>query len=47
MAQEGIHVTRLTSEQRAAWKAYGDKSWDKFEEVIGKEMMDIIRKNAK
>jgi TRAP-type C4-dicarboxylate transport system substrate-binding protein len=47
MAAEGIHVTRLTPEQRAAWKVYGEQSWDKFEEVIGKEMMDIIRENAK
>ena len=47
MAKEGIHVTRLTQEQRAAWRVYGEKSWTKFEEVIGKEMMDVIRKNAK
>ena len=46
MAADGIQVTRLTSEQRAAWFAYGVKSWEKFEEVIGKETMDIIRQNA-
>lgn len=40
MAAEGIQVTRLTPEQRDAWFEYGVKSWDKFEEVIGKETMD-------
>ena len=43
MADEGIKVTRLTPKQRAAWFAYGVKSWDKFEKVIGKETMDLIR----
>lgn len=46
MAAEGIQVTRLTPEQRAAWKKYGIASWDKFEEVVGKEIMDTIRANA-
>jgi len=46
MESEGIHVTRLTPEQRAAWYEYGIKSWDKFEQVIGKETMDIIRSKA-
>lgn len=46
MEDEGIHVTRLTAEQRQAWYEYGIKSWDKFEEVIGKETMDLIRNNA-
>ncbi len=35
-----------TPEQRAAWYAYGVKSWDKFEEVVGKETMDLIRSKA-
>ncbi len=46
MADEGIQVTRLTPEQRAAWYEYGIKSWDKFEKVIGKETMDLIRSKA-
>lgn len=46
MKSEGIQVTRLTPEQRAAWFKYGVKSWDKFEEVIGKETMDLIRSKA-
>ena len=46
MADDGIQVTRLTPEQRAEWKKYGIKSWEKFEEVIGKETMDIIRSNV-
>jgi TRAP-type C4-dicarboxylate transport system substrate-binding protein len=46
MADMGIKVTRLTPEQRAKWFEYGKKSWKKFEEVIGKETMDIIRKNV-
>ena len=47
MEEFGIKVTRLTPAQRAEWKKYGIKSWEKFEEVIGKETMDIIRKNIK
>ena len=47
MAEFGIQVTRLTPAQRAEWKKYGMKSWEKFEEVIGKETMDAIRKNIK
>jgi TRAP-type C4-dicarboxylate transport system substrate-binding protein len=43
MEAEGIQVTRLTPEQRSAWFEFGVKSWDKFEEVIGKETMDLIR----
>jgi TRAP-type C4-dicarboxylate transport system substrate-binding protein len=46
MEADGIQVTRLTPEQRAAWYAYGVKSWDKFEEVVGKETMDLIRSKA-
>ncbi|MGD8564020.1 MAG: TRAP transporter substrate-binding protein DctP [Desulfarculaceae bacterium] len=47
MTAYGIKVTRLTPAQRAEWKKYGIKSWTKFEEVIGKETMDVIRKNIK
>ncbi len=47
MAAEGIHVTRLTPEQRNAWYKYGVNSWDKFEAVIGKETMDFIRAHVK
>ena len=47
MEEAGITVTRLTPEQRAAWKEYGRASWDEFEKVIGKEMMDYIRENVK
>ena len=46
MEAEGIHVTRLTPEQREAWIQYGVKSWDEFEKVIGKETMDLIRSKA-
>lgn len=46
MAAEGITVTRLTPEQRVAWYEYGVKSWKKFEDVIGKETMDLIRSKA-
>ena len=46
MEADGIKVTRLTPEQRKAWYAYGVKSWTNFEEVIGKDTMDVIRKNA-
>lgn len=46
MEQSGIKVTRLTPQQRAEWKKFGIKSWNKFEAVIGKETMDIIRKNV-
>lgn len=46
MEAEGIQVTRLNPEQRAAWFKYGVSSWDKFEEVIGKETMDFIRSKA-
>lgn len=45
MEKDGIKVTRLTPEQRAEWKKFGIASWAKFEEVIGKETMDIIKKN--
>lgn len=47
MEAEGIKVTRLTPAQRAKWFEYGVKSWDKFEEIIGKKTMDIIRSYAK
>ena len=47
MEADGIQVTRLTPDQRAQWYKYGVKSWDKFEEIIGKETMDIIRSHAK
>lgn len=47
MEAEGIKVTRLTPAQRAEWFKYGVKSWDKFEEIIGKKTMDIIRSHAK
>ncbi|MCP4671111.1 MAG: hypothetical protein GY857_07380, partial [Desulfobacula sp.] len=43
MDESGIQVIRLTDDQRAEWKKYGIKSWDKFENVIGKEAMDKIR----
>lgn len=46
MENEGITVTRLNPEQRAAWYKYGVSSWDKFEDVIGKETMDLIRSKA-
>lgn len=46
MSESGIEVIRLTPEQRSAWKKYGVESWDKFEEIIGKETMDAIRKNV-
>ena len=46
MEEHGIVVTRLTPEQRAEWKKVGIKSWDKFEEVVGKETMDLIRRNV-
>ncbi len=47
MEEEGIKVIRLTQKQRDAWKAYGKKSWDKFEKILGKDAMDHIRANAK
>ena len=47
MQDSGIQVIRLTDEQRAEWKKYGIKSWDKFEDIIGKEAMDKIRMNVK
>ncbi|MFP3929284.1 MAG: TRAP transporter substrate-binding protein DctP, partial [Desulfobacteraceae bacterium] len=43
MEEAGIHVTRLTPEQRAEWKKYGRASWEEFEKEIGKETMDYIR----
>ena len=43
MEESGIKVIRLTDEQRAEWKKYGIKSWDKFEKIIGKDAMDKIR----
>jgi TRAP-type C4-dicarboxylate transport system substrate-binding protein len=46
MQDSGIEVIRLTDEQRAEWKEFGIKSWDKFEEVIGKEAMDKIRSHV-
>ena len=46
MEADGIQVTRLTPEQRAEWFKYGVASWDKFEEIIGKETMDIIRQHV-
>lgn len=46
MQDEGIVVTRLNPEQRAAWYKYGVSSWEKFEDVIGKETMDLIRSKA-
>ncbi|WP_022668625.1 TRAP transporter substrate-binding protein [Desulfospira joergensenii] len=45
MEDSGIQVIHLTDEQRAQWKEYGIKSWDKFEEIIGKKAMDQIRMN--
>lgn len=47
MEDYGIKVTRLTTEQRAAWKEYGIRSWAKFEEAVGKEAMDYIRAHVK
>ena len=47
MAEFGIQVSRLTPAQRAEWKKYGIKSWEKFEEIIGKETIDAIRKTIK
>lgn len=46
MKESGIQVIRLTDEQRAEWKKYGHKSWDKFEKIVGKELMDMVRKSA-
>ncbi|MCP4021175.1 MAG: hypothetical protein GY729_04985 [Desulfobacteraceae bacterium] len=46
MEKSGIQVIRLTDEQRAEWKQYGIKSWDKFEAIIGKENMDKIRSHV-
>lgn len=47
MEEYGIKVTRLTSEQRAVWREYGLRSWAKFEKVVGKEAMDVIRVHVK
>ena len=47
MNESGIEVVRLTDAQRAEWKKYGIKSWDKFEKVIGKDAMDKIRMHVK
>lgn len=47
MKESGIEVIRLTDEQRAEWKKYGIKSWDKFEDIIGKDAMDKIRMHVK
>ncbi|GAI72751.1 unnamed protein product, partial [marine sediment metagenome] len=46
MEDYGIVVTRLTPDQRAIWKEYGIRSWAKFEEVVGKEAMDVMRANV-
>ena len=46
METEGIKVTRLSPEQRAAWYKYGVSSWEKFEAIIGKDTMDLIRSKA-
>ncbi|PIE61176.1 MAG: hypothetical protein CSA29_04705 [Desulfobacterales bacterium] len=46
MEKSGIQVIRLTNEQRAEWKKYGIKSWDKFEKIIGKDAMDKIRSHV-
>lgn len=46
MEESGIQIIHLTDEQRAEWKKYGIKSWDKFEAIIGKEAMDQIRKQV-
>ena len=46
MEESGIHVTRLTREQRAQWKDFGLSSWKKFVDIIGKKDMDIIAKNV-
>ncbi|NOX34757.1 MAG: hypothetical protein GXP56_13675 [Deltaproteobacteria bacterium] len=46
MQKYGIQVIRLSDEQRAEWKKYGVKSWDKFEKIIGKDAMDKIRMHA-
>ncbi len=43
MKESGIEVIHLTDEQRAEWKKFGIQSWDKFEDIIGKEAMDKIR----
>ena len=47
MEKSGIQVIRLTDEQRAEWKKYGIKSWEKFETVIGSDYMDKIRGHIK
>jgi TRAP-type C4-dicarboxylate transport system substrate-binding protein len=46
MEEEGIQVIRLTPEQRSAWKAYGRKSWDVFQNILGKDAMDHVRAHA-
>lgn len=46
MADSGIQVIRLTDDQRAEWKKYGIKSWDKFEEVIGRDAMTKVRSHV-
>lgn len=43
----GIKVIRLTPEQRAEWKKWGMKSWDKYEGLIGKKTMDYIRESVR
>lgn len=47
MEDYGIKVTRLTPQQRSMWKEYGIRSWSKFEKVVGKRSMDMIRANIK
>jgi len=46
MEEDGIKVIRLTPEQRKVWKTYGQKSWDNFQKILGKDAMDHIRANT-
>lgn len=46
MEEDGIQVIRLTPEQRNAWKAYGRKSWDAFQEILGDQTMEQVKQNA-
>ncbi len=47
MELDDIQVVHLPQKQKDEWFSYAVKSWDNFEEIVGKEIMDTVRSNSR
>ena len=46
MKEQGIKVTELTAQQREPWVKLGRSTWDELANVVGKDSIEYVKKNA-